>query len=506
MNFLQYKDIIKDNYKDDYYLLGIDLGATNSVVCYYNNKAKRAEAIDLSNGFGKIPISSVVQYRSDSNEWIVGEEALKTNEVYMNDTIEAVKSMLGKVDKIKLGDEFYTPAEVLSKIIKSIADSVIKKSPKAEIVGLVVTVPKEFTEAKKQQTIEAIEIAGLKEQFIGLLSEENAILLNYFVENEFRGNKRIAIFDFGGKALNLSLFDTEATDKFSLKLLKQVSKDNHGGDNIDRIILDKFYTYIEENGISKEILTKENIADLKMKVIDTKERLSGVNSYRVPFTFCVPPFMKQITREELESIISEFIDQTKIQLKNLFCDVDGKEVSFDSVDKVILTGGVSKMPWVRNMLSAIFGEGKLYSSDDGLLDCAKGACIFSAIQMGVYDCLEIKVINEKKVRDIEIAYDIGFNISNEFLPIIRKGSSYDYCRKENNFSVKGNENNSLELEVLKRNVKTAKIDECEVIGKVKFENLPKIENIKVVTQILNRSELSISVYGENFESCKSINI
>ncbi len=506
MNFLQYKEIIKEEFKDDYFILGIDLGATNSVVCYFNNKTKKAEPIDLSNGFGKIPIASSVQYRSETNEWIVGEEALKTSEIYINDTIDAIKLMLGKVDKVKLGDEFYTPAEILSKIIKSITDSVIKKSPKAEIIGLVVTVPKDFSEIKKAQTIEAIEIAGYKDKFITLCSEQSATLLNHYVENDYTKNQRVAIFDFGGKALNLSLFDTVLGEKISVKLLKQVSKDNHGGDNIDKIILDKFYSFIEENGISKDLLTKENIAELKMKAIDTKERLSGVNSYRVPFTFCVPPFVKQITAEELESWIAEFIQLTKIQLKNLFLDVNGQNVDFESVDKVIITGGVSQMPWVRKMLVEVFGEEKVISSNTELLDCAKGACIYAAYQMGVYDLPEIKVINEKVIKDIEIPFDIGFEINNEFFAVIKRGSSYNYCRKENNFALKDSQNKDLELTVLKRKAKSDKLVDCEVLGKLNFANMPSFENIKIVTQILNGTELSVCASGESYENQQIINL
>ena len=79
MNWEYYRDLIKKDqiYDENWYILGIDFGTTNSVVVYWNQTHSRPEPIDMSHGFGKIPMPSVVQYRNDGvqDEWIVGEEA-----------------------------------------------------------------------------------------------------------------------------------------------------------------------------------------------------------------------------------------------------------------------------------------------------------------------------------------------------------------------------------------------------------------------------------------------
>ena len=90
---------------EDWYVLGIDLGTTNSVISYWDNAQGRPEAIDISNGFGKIPLPSVVQYRpeDDHDEWVIGEEAFRSMKIYPETTIRSIKR---KMDSIILVSPF----------------------------------------------------------------------------------------------------------------------------------------------------------------------------------------------------------------------------------------------------------------------------------------------------------------------------------------------------------------------------------------------------------------
>ena len=94
MNWEEYRKQIEElgNLPEDWYILGIDLGTTNSIVSYWDNLNGKPEPIDISNGFGKIPLPSVVQYRKDydeEGEWVIGEEAYRSMKIYPETTIRS---------------------------------------------------------------------------------------------------------------------------------------------------------------------------------------------------------------------------------------------------------------------------------------------------------------------------------------------------------------------------------------------------------------------------------
>ncbi len=108
MNWEKYREIIKESkeIEEDWYILGIDLGTTNSVVSYFNSRMNQPEPIDISNGFGKIPMPSIVQYRHDEGfdeEWVIGEEAYHTLKIYPEETIMSIKRKMGTKETSTLG-------------------------------------------------------------------------------------------------------------------------------------------------------------------------------------------------------------------------------------------------------------------------------------------------------------------------------------------------------------------------------------------------------------------
>jgi len=92
----------KGSLPEEWYILGIDLGTTNSVISYWDNVNKKPEPIDISNGFGKIPLPSVVQYREgegQEGEWVIGEEAYRSMKIYPETTIRSIKRKMGTNEK-----------------------------------------------------------------------------------------------------------------------------------------------------------------------------------------------------------------------------------------------------------------------------------------------------------------------------------------------------------------------------------------------------------------------
>ena len=421
MKWTEYKKQIEENksLSEDYYILGIDLGTTNSIISYWDMINEKPEPIDISNGFGKIPMPSVVQYRKDEEgqgEWVIGEEAFRSMKIYPESTIRSIKRKMGTNETVELDGKKYLPEEISAKILIELIEHCKSLNPKAEIAGLVVSVPYDFDDAAKKATMKACEIAGISEKLICLIEEPKAAALAYNFRHQLSQDEKIMVFDFGGGTLDITLFNVlEKDDKhIKLQVISEGGKAYHGGDNVDEYILNKCYDFIEEKANQKrEDLSPENMVELISRARESKERLSGVKAFRIPFTFCIPPFVEQLTREDLEEIINPFIEETrKLVLKALREAYTGA-LNPDDIDRVLLEGGSSQMPWVKDMLIGIFNnESKIYTSERPALDISLGATYYAAMKMGLLSSQDIESEKMSIEFEVTVPHDIGLEIEN----------------------------------------------------------------------------------------------
>ena len=173
MKWTEYKKQIEENKKlsEDYYILGIDLGTTNSIISYWDSINEKPEPIDISNGFGKIPMPSVVQFRKEDDEegeWVIGEEAFRSMKIYPETTIRSIKRKMGTNETVEIDGKNYLPEEISAKILTELVEHCKSLNPKAEIAGVVVSVPYDFDDAAKKATMKACEIAGIDDKLICL--------------------------------------------------------------------------------------------------------------------------------------------------------------------------------------------------------------------------------------------------------------------------------------------------------------------------------------------------
>jgi molecular chaperone DnaK (HSP70) len=359
MNFDDYKQKIKiHGMSEEEYIVGIDLGTTHSVISYWNRSKNTAEPIDMSNGFGKIPMPSVVQFRKEEldEEWIVGEEALNSCVIYPTTTIQSIKTLMGSDEKVTIGIQSYLPEEISAMILKTLLAQIKSINPKSVCIGVVVSVPYDFDDAAKKATIRACHLAGLGDNFISLIEEPKAAALAYNNTHPFKANEVLLVFDFGGGTLDITLFQVQAINEKTqtLKVLSEGGEAKHGGDLIDQLVLEHFLRELEKLGISRSSLSPENYSELAVRSKETKERLSGANKVRVPFGFCNPPFILPFTRKEFELIIIDFIEKTKNLIYRSLQDAYKGAIKPEEVDKILLEGGSSQMPWVKELMIHIF--------------------------------------------------------------------------------------------------------------------------------------------------------
>ncbi len=533
MKWTEYKKQIEENksLSENYYILGIDLGTTNSIISYWDNINEKPEPIDISNGFGKIPMPSVVQYRKDDEgegEWVIGEEAFRSMKIYPETTIRSIKRKMGTNETIEIDGQAYLPEEISAKILTELIEHCKSLNPKAEIAGVVVSVPYDFDDAAKKATMKACEIAGISDNLICLIEEPKAAALAYNFRHQLNQDEKIMVFDFGGGTLDITLFNVlEKDDKhIKLQVISEGGKAYHGGDNVDEYILNRCYDFIEEKANQKrEDLSPENMVELICRARESKERLSGVKAFRIPFTFCIPPFVEQMTRDDLEELINPFIEETRKLVLKALREVYTGALTPDDIDRVLLEGGSSQMPWVKDMLIGIFNnESKIYTSERPALDISLGATYYAAMKMGLLSSPDIESEKMSIEFEVTVPHDIGLEIehngSKSFYTMIRRGTPYALAKKEQVFTLSGNEKEdmtSFSLKIMERINKEDTIEKCKLIGEVLIKDLPERPSGKTrlnitlqveeegglvkgsVTDLGYGSEYEPSGYSENFD-------
>jgi molecular chaperone DnaK (HSP70) len=233
-----------------------------------------------------------------------------------------------------------------------------------------------------------------------------------------------------------------------------------------------------EKGLAYDQLSPENKADLYMKAKEIKERLSGVQTIRVPFTFCMPPFMYPMEQKKLESISAGFIEKTKELILDSLKNAYQAPLSPSDIDQVILEGGASTMPWVKRLLGEILGDSdKIYVSDKPALDISMGACYYAAMKLGVLDHPEMTTIRKNIDFEVSLAHDIGFEIEvnnkTSFYPLLHRGTPYQLAKRSQTFTLSGQDMTSFDLKILERVKPEDRIDQCRQVGQVVFRNLPE---------------------------------
>ncbi|MCL1844164.1 MAG: Hsp70 family protein [Defluviitaleaceae bacterium] len=491
MNWEAYRKQIeeKGSLPEDWYILGIDLGTTNSVISYWDNNNRRPEAIDISNGFGKVPLPSVVQFRAgddnDEQEWVIGEEAYRSMKIYPETTIRSIKRLMGTNETVSLGGTSYLPEEISAKILTELVSHAQNLNPKAEIAGVVVSVPYDFDDAAQKATVRACEIAGIADKLICLIKEPNAAALAYNFRHQLNEGERIMVFDFGGGTLDITLFHITQRDdaKIRLQVISQGGEAYHGGDDVDAFLIEACGNFVRtKTGQAASELAIENQVELIARAREAKERLSGVKAFRIPFTFCIPPFVEQITREEFHLLIKPFIDKTrKLVLKALRETYTGSLTPQD-IDRVLLEGGSAQMPWVREMLLDIFGdESKIYSSERPALDISLGATYYAAMKTGLLSQPDLESEKISVEFEVTVSHDIGLELGGaggkkSFFPMIRRGTSYALAKKSHVFTLSGTtpeEMTGLDLRILERIQQDDPFEECKLIGEVSIKGLPR---------------------------------
>ena len=362
-------------------IIGIDLGTTNSCVAVMEG----GNFAIIPNSDGGRTTPSVVNIK-DNGEIIVGDIAKRQAITNPDSTVISIKTHMGSDYKVDVNGKSYTPQEISAMILKK-----LKKDAEAylgeEVTEAVITVPAYFTDAQRQATKDAGEIAGLKVQRI--INEPTAAALSYGMDK--KKEEKVLVFDLGGGTFDVSVL--EIGD--GVVEVISTSGNNHlGGDNFDQKIIDWLADeFKKETGIDLRN-DKMAIQRLKDAAEDAKKKLSTTLETQISLPFITmdatgPKHLeKKLTRAAFDELTKDLVEATKGPVKQALEDAD---LSPSDIDEVLLVGGSTRIPAVQEWVKSFLGKepNKSINPDEVV---AAGAAIQGGVLMGdVKDVLLLDV-------------------------------------------------------------------------------------------------------------------
>ena len=363
----------------DGYILGIDLGTTNSAAAvYHNDEIKVIKSSDnkMSDSVEKM-FPSIVYINKKSHEILVGIEAKKKYVSNPQNTVLEIKRKMGTKETVEIDGYKYTPEQISSYILKKIKTESEKFLNEKEITDAIITVPAYFNDAQRQSTIDAGRLAGLN--VIRIVNEPTAACLAYGLDKITHKDKmNIMVFTFGGGTHDVTTMLLE-NDKF--KVIATSGDTHTGGTDIDQVIVDRLKEVIKEK-YNKEVDDPSVEARLKLAAEEAKIHLSYHLAADIEMGGIFPDdnstFEYTLSQEELEQLSMSVVKRVEGTIKTVLFD---SRLGAKDIDKLILIGGQTRMPLVRRTVEDYMQT----AAEEGLdpMSCvANGAAINAAILQG----------------------------------------------------------------------------------------------------------------------------
>jgi molecular chaperone DnaK len=351
-----------------YGILGIDLGMTSSAVCSIDEEGR---AVVLRNSNGEYKTPSAVYFESVKNI-VVGREAHESGFIFRGQVVFQVKRVMGDPEygRTFFGQE-YTPqsisALILSALVKD-AETLIGH----RVIDVVITVPAYFGRSEREATRLAGEIAGLN--VISLVPEPVAAALHYGISGRV-GGATVLVYDLGGETFDVSLLKVI---EGSVEVLAIGGDQRLGGADWDDKVLDYLVDQaIAQFGDESLRYDEQIMRDLRFAAEQIKKTLGTTESRKHNIRFDRRVASVTITRQQFEEITAELLSKTIQITAHTLADAEKIYPGIrQEISQVLLVGGSSLMPAVRNALVSEFGH--IVELTDPELAVAKGAALYEA--------------------------------------------------------------------------------------------------------------------------------
>ena len=350
--------------------VGIDLGTTYSVIAHLNESG---EPVTLPNQEGELSTPSVVLFEGEQP--VVGTEALRNSIRYPDRVVENAKRFMGDVGKRWwINGRPYGPVDISALILKKLLSAAQEKI--GPITQAVITVPAQFSDVQRHATVQAGHAAGLER--VDVINEPVAAALCYVLGSEglwfseLADEQRILVYDLGGGTFDLSLVRYR---KNEVTVIASSGDLHLGGINWNQALIDALGSQFAKEFRDDPRSEPESLQALALEVEQAKRGLSV--SPRAALTCTHGGFRKtfQIEIEQFQKLTKPLVDRTEAITLKLLKD---NKLGWAHVDVVLVTGGSSRMPMIRNRLKQLSGR-TLNTALSPDLSIAQGATYYAGM-------------------------------------------------------------------------------------------------------------------------------
>jgi molecular chaperone DnaK len=355
-------------------VIGIDLGTTNSEFAVL--EGNKPAVIASTEGHRYIP--SIVAFTKDG-ERLVGEPAKRQAITNPERTVKEIKRKMGTDYKITLDDKSYKPEEISAMILSKVKQDA-ENYLGEKVVNAVITVPAYFNDNQRTATKDAGKIAGL--HVLRIINEPTAAALAYGLDKS--NEQTLAVIDLGGGTFDVTIMEI---GEGVFKVLSTSGDTHLGGTDMDQVIMDYVLSKIEKEHDLDVSNDKQALQRVRDAAENAKMELTSTVSTNINMPFLAQDddgqpvhFEMKLTRAKMENLIEPVLQRLESPMRKALKDA---KLKAKDIDKVILVGGPTRMPSVRERIKKFFDKEPERGVDP--MECvALGAAIQAGILAGEF--------------------------------------------------------------------------------------------------------------------------
>ncbi len=453
------------------FIIGIDMGNSTSSLSYFDVSRQEPELIDISGGYGKASVPTVIQYIEETKEWVFGEYAIMNKGFAGDMTFDKLVHNLGKMMYYEVSGKAVNLSYILSLYIKELVSNIKNLNPNSEIIGIVVAVPSYMSEEAKSEMLLAFKLAELDKKIIDFVTDRHCIFSHYFYKEPVK-NEKVLLLDFGGRGIRGGIYKiTDEEAQVTVNSVSSLFDETIGTEIVESEVNRLFKEYYIEKTNNQMITPpiKSQIESFAYQHKDFLFQKQYEKAMKLYFNFAYPPFQKSVGKEEIETLILPFRKKMERFLINIFSKTSSpnEKILPSDINTIICTGGGFEMLWVRTLVQNAFPLSKIKVYKNSKAAVSMGASIVCAERLSVISKKPLHIIDKH-----QLTSDIGIKVRDgakeKFIAIIERNSFWWQNHPSKSFILNEKTDVPVTLEIFRRDEE----GDLFLLDEIRLDGLP----------------------------------